>query len=289
MDNSVATAWATSLPNLRRIELLGPFLVRAPSWQTFFRAHPDLEGFLITQSPRFDIECMQVLVDTCKNLKELRLKDVGKLSDEFLECLKPLGGQLTYLDLSYSGASEALSEKSLIDLLRAVGSTLEHLNLTANLNITDALLFQGIKPHVLHAKSLILSGTSDLTDAGVAEFFQTWKGAPLAALDLSRNHELADAALVALLAHSGATLVHLNVNGWKEVSEDALKTLAAAAPGLQTLDVSWCRAVDDWVVKSVLEHCTEVEEIKVWGCQRLSLNCPRKVRVCGFLEDSDRR
>ena len=115
MDDTVATAWATSLPNLRRVELLGPFLVRAPAWQTFFRAHPNLEGFLITQSPRFDVECMQVLIESCPQLKELRLKEVGKLCDEFLECLKSLGGQLTYLDLSYPGTADALSERALIN------------------------------------------------------------------------------------------------------------------------------------------------------------------------------
>lgn len=278
MDDTVASAWAASLPNLKRIELLGPFLVRPPAWQTFFRAHSGLEGFLITQSPRFDIECMRVLVESCPNLKELRLKEVGKLSDEFLECIKPLSGQLTYLDLSYPGDPAALSERAIIDFLEAVGSGLDHLDLSGHADVTDALLFQGIKPHVLSLTTLVLANTPDLTDAGVGEFFGNWKAARLSTLDLSRNQDLADVALKALLAHSSEDLTHLNINGWKSVSEDALKLIPKSAHVLRKLDVSWCRSVDDWFVKSVLERCEYLEELKVWGCGRLTENCARKVR-----------
>ncbi|KAI0697087.1 RNI-like protein [Cerioporus squamosus] len=276
MDDTVADAWAERLPNLKRIELLGPFLVRTAAWQTFFRTHPNLEGFLITQSPRFDADCMRVLVESCPNLKELRLKEVGKMSDEFLECIKPLAGQLTYLDLSYPGKADALTERALIDMLEAVGGSLDHLDLSGNVDVTDAVLFQGIKPHALHLSSLVLANTTDLTDAGVAEFFGNWKSAPLSSLDMSRNDELADAALKAVLKHSGADLTDLNINGWKTVSEDALKLIPKRALALKKLDVGWCRCVDDWFVKSVLEQCDELEELKVWGCGRLTEHCARK-------------
>ncbi|KAI0365137.1 RNI-like protein [Pilatotrama ljubarskyi] len=285
MDDTVMSAWGASLPQLKRVELLGPFLVRAPAWQTFFQAHPGLEGFLITQSPRFDVECMRMLVQNCPNLHELRLKEVGKLSDEFLEQIKPLGGQLTYLDLSYPGTADALSESALIDLLAHVGSSLEHLDLSGNTNVTDAVLFRGIKPHARALKSLALANTPELTDAGVAEFFETYDGAArLATLDLSRNHELADAALGALLAHSGAELTELNINGWKAVSEDALKGIPRHAPALRRLDVGFCREVHNFFVKEVLERCPDVREVKVWGCQRINEHCPRKrgVSVLGI-------
>lgn len=279
MDDTVASAWATSLPNLKRIELLGPFLVRAPAWQAFFRAHPTLEGFLITQSPRFDIDCMRVLVESCPNLKELRLNEVGKLSDDFLECIKSLAGRLTYLDLSYPGSPDALSERALIACLEVIGGSLEHLDLSGNADITDALLFQGIKPHALRLSALVLANTPELTDAGAGEFFGNWQASPLSALDMSRNHQLADAALKALVKHSGEELTQLNINGWKDVSEDALKGIPKFASALKKLDVGWCRAVDDWFVKSVLERCEDIDEIKVWGCGHLTENCARKVRI----------
>ncbi|KAH9923728.1 RNI-like protein [Epithele typhae] len=277
MDDSVAAEWATSLPHLKRIELLGPFLVRAPSWQNFFREHPSLEGFLITQSPRFDLECMNALVKNCNlNLKELRLKEVGKMADNLLECLDPLNTQLTYLDISYPGIGDALSTVAIIDLLGRIGGPLEHLDLSGNLNVTDAVLFQGIKPYARNLSALALADCVDLTDAGVAEFFGTWSAGAVAALDFSRIPELSDAALGALLNHSAASLTRLSINGWKDLSDTALQALPKMADGLRRLDVSWCRAVDDWFVKSLLEQCSELEDLKVWGCGRLTAHCARK-------------
>ena len=278
MDDTVINTWATSLPNLKRLELLGPFLVRAPAWQAFFEGHPSLEGFLIIQSPRFDVECVRVLVESCRNLKELRLQEIGQMSDAFLDPIKQLGPQLTYLDLSKPGVGDAVSEKALIALLEAVGGALEHLDLSGHLDITDALLFRGLKPHVPNLSTLVLNNTPDLTDAGVAEFFDNWNAARLSRLSMRGNHCLADLALGALLNHSGSELTHLDINGWKDLTEDALKGIPETATGLKRLDVGFCRAVDDFFVKSVLERCADIEEIMVWACQRLTEHCPRKVR-----------
>ena len=31
-----------------------------------------------------------------------------------------------------------------------------------------------------------------------------------------------------------------------------------------------CRGVDDWFKKNMLEQCGDVDELKVWGCQRVT-------------------
>lgn len=292
MDNAVVLAWSTSLPHLMRIELLGPFLVRVEAWKTFFKSHPRLEGFLITQSPRFDLECVQALADNCTNLMELRLKEIGKMEDSFLEPLKKLGGKLTYLDLSYPGKPDALTENALIDLMSAVCGTLTHLNLTNNTRLTDGFLYQGLKPFARRLSCLLLANVPDLTDAGVAEFFNTWKTAateiqqlpnpPLSHIDMSRGHELGSKALTALLKHSGESITELCINGWKTTSQEALKEIGSRCPNLRKLDVGWCREVDDWVVQEVMDKCEKIEEVKVWGCQRLTEACPRKVCSSGL-------
>jgi DNA repair protein RAD7 len=285
MDNSVISAWSTGLPSLIRLELLGPFLVHASSWITFFEHHQDLKGFLITQSPRFDLACMEALVTNCKSLEELRLKEIGQIDDDFLPHIAKLGGQLTYLDLSYPGNPEALSNEALIGLMSSVCGGLAHLDLSKNWNVTNELLSEGVKLHAQKLTSLALSNIPELTDAGIAEFFSSWAGTtntpnpPLTALDLSRNPLLAGSALAAVLEHSGSSLEHLNVNGWKDVPEEELNQIADKAPYLKRLDLGWCRETNDWVVKALLEKCELLEEVKVWGCQRVTHGCPRKVGV----------
>ena len=207
------------------------------------------------------------------------------MGDGFVDFLKQLTGGLKYLDLSYPGAS--LSGAALIDLMEAVGPTLNHLDLSKHDLITDSFLQEGIKPHARGLTSLVLSSVPDLTDEGVAEFFNTWKEAPgaakanpsLTSLDLSRNHQLSTNALNAVLAHSGSALHSLNINGWKETGEDALNDIATFAKALRSLDVGWCRGMNDFAVKALMEECQRITEIKAWGCNRLTANCPRKVRL----------
>ena len=55
--------------------------------------------------------------------------------------------------------------------------------------------------------------------------------------------------------------------------------LGAKAPGLTKIDVGWCRGVDDFVIKGLLEGCERLKEIKCYGCNRVTENCPRKVSL----------
>lgn len=305
MDDTVIDVWATSLPSLTRLELLGPFLIRVPAWQKFFQSHPQLESFLITQSPRFDLDCVKSLVDNCKGLKDLRLKEIGKMDDAFLLHLKKLKkGPLRYLDLSDPVPTNSFSDTAVIGLLKIVGSTLIHLDLSKHINLTDAFLKDGVRPYVSTLQTFNLSGLPELTDEGVAEFFTSWTevatptvtpstrggkkkqtrtqnktqngNRPLTSLDLSRNPSLSSLSLEAIMQHSGRALQALNINAWKDTSQDALN-LIAEAKELKNLDLGWCREVDDFVVKGILDGCEKMQEIKVWGCNRVTDNCPRKV------------
>ncbi|EGO21873.1 hypothetical protein SERLADRAFT_372518 [Serpula lacrymans var. lacrymans S7.9] len=288
IDNEVIADWCKSLPALTHLELFGPFLVRAPMWQTFFKSHPNLQSFLITQSPRFDDSCARSMAENCKSLRELRLKEVGKLCDEFTEPLKALPG-LKLLDLS--DPSVSMSEASLIDLMAVHGPTLTHLNLSGHKDITDAFLVEGIKPHARSLTSLTLSNVPLLTDVGVAGFFNTWAdidadmdgqvttpNPPLVAICLSRNTELSSEALTAMLSHSGRALTHLNINGWKSVSSEALAMLSQAKD-LKELDVGWCREVDDFVMKDLVEGCNHLKEVKCWGCNRVTGNSLKRSAI----------
>ena len=48
---------------------------------------------------------------------------------------------------------------------------------------------------------------------------------------------------------------------------------------LVNVNLGWCRGVDGFVIKSLLDGCERLEEIMCYGCNRVTQNCPRK--VCG--------
>ncbi|KAK7005945.1 Dna dependent atpase, partial [Favolaschia claudopus] len=267
LNDTVMASWNNSFPNLVSLELLGPFLVREAAWIAFLESHPNLEAFLITQSPRFSLDCLTTLVATSKStLCRLGLREVGKLCDEWLEPLTELT-HLTYLDLAEP--AQSLSDDTLVTLLAAVGANITHLDLSEQILLTDDVLAYGIDPHVTNLTSLALTHLPLLTDAGVAAFFSAFENnSGLLRLDLSRNPELGTDALEAVVAHSAGTLQELNINGWKDVGEAAVNKLAGVRD-LRRLDVGWCRSVDDWTVKRILEGCKGLMELKVWGCNRV--------------------
>ncbi|KIY51242.1 RNI-like protein [Fistulina hepatica ATCC 64428] len=283
MDTAVLKKLSTALPHLKSIELLGPFLVKPEGWTTFFQGR-NLESFLITQSPRFDSSCLQALLkDSGVTLRRLRLKEIGQLNDDFLADIKTLNS-LTYLDIS--NPAESCSDDALVDLLKAVGRSLTHLDLSGHDAITDQLFTIGVANHVTKLEHLIAANTPLLSDAGIAAFFTGWANSPLLQIDLSRDHLLSSASLTALLAHSGSDLEELNINGWKDVSVDALMSIATTAKALKAIDVGWCRSVDDFVIKAFLHGKPDTSkglefltQIHMYGCGRVHGVFPRKPGV----------
>ncbi|KAJ4478162.1 RNI-like protein [Lentinula aciculospora] len=269
ISDEVIHSWCSSLPNLAHIQLLGPFLVRAPAWIAFFESHPQMKSFLITQSPRFDLECLRTLISTsAETLTRLGLREIGMLSDDFLEPIGLLSGRLTYLDISEP--SNSCSNRAVNTLLNAVGSTLTYLNLSGHIDLTNDVLQYGVLPNITTLHHLALSNLPLLTDEGVAFFFSQWSNVPLTAVEFSRNPALSTNSLVELLNHSGEGLHSLDINGWKDVSATALANIATKAKDLQKVDLGWCREVDDFIIKSILDSCkNRLAEVRIWGCSKV--------------------
>ena len=275
LDDAVLNAWSTSLPSLVRLELLGPFLVRIPAWVHFFQSHPQLEALLVHQSPRFDLECMSTLATCCPNVKELRLKEIGKLDDTFLPYISSFQ-QLEELDLS--SPSTSCSEDGLIALLEKLGERLRLLDLSDHDELGDDFLKHGIQEYAPNLVSLRLDNLPALTDEGVATFFHGWRPSVLSTLSIARAPNVGTQALPALLDCAGSTLSALSISAWRETTAEALSRIGEARE-LRTLDVGWNRAVDDFVIKAIMDGCPKLEEIKCWGCNRLTTQCPRKVSL----------
>ena len=291
MDDAVIASWNTSLPNLTSLELLGPFLVRAPAWQSFFKAHPNLSAFRITQNPRFDIDCLKELVKNSPGLKELRLREFGKMCDDFLEVLGSSSLTLTYLDLAYPGDVELVGEMAIMSLVKKLGPTLKHLDLSGVTSITDEFFFRCLKERGSNLESLAMADLGELTDEKIGQFFLEWEKNPgLTSVDLSRNHTLSSLALSGILQHSGPQLKSLNINGWKATSNESLNMIAELATGLDKIDVGWCREVDDFALAKIQDECDSLKDLSCWGCNRVTPAARRRVSAmseiasfCSFL------
>jgi len=278
INDAVIASWNTSLPNLTSIELLGPFLVRAPAWQSFFKAHPNLGGFRITQNPRFDTDCLRELVKNSPELKELRLREVGKMCDDLLEVLESSSLALTHLDLAYPGNAELVGETAVMSLVKKLGPTLKHLDFSGITSITDEFFLHSLGEHGSNLESLTMTDLEELTDERIGQFFSEWEKNPgLTSVDLSRNHTLSSLALNGVLQHSGPQLKSLSINGWKTTSNESLNMIAELATGLSKIDVGWCREVDDLALAKIQEECDTLKDLSCWGCNRVTPAARRRV------------
>ena len=90
-------------------------------------------------------------------------------------------------------------------------------------------------------------------------------------LDISRIPTLEASALHALLDHSGEELEVLNLNGLKELEEADMEQLAEKTPRLRVVDLGFCRGVNDFTIKAMMEsdRLGSLKEIKLWGCNHV--------------------
>lgn len=282
MSTDTLNAWGKLLTRLRSLELLGPFLVRREGWLSFFKAvGTRLEELLITQSPRIDLEIVELLCSECPNLKRLRLAEIGQLSSEFFEPLAELTN-LEHLEITSPGTP--LNDDAVVDFLAKAGANLKTLDLSDNPELSDGIL-PAIAEHCPNLTALRLRET-DLSDSALAEFFSTLRtaGRPgFVELDFEKGHDLEGDGLRALLAHSGRTIEKLSLMGWRHVDADSVAEIAACKQ-LRELDIGWCREVTDFTVKDILGGCPALREIRLWGCNQLTDRIPRRkgVRVIGI-------
>ncbi|KAL7415988.1 hypothetical protein BDY24DRAFT_380702 [Mrakia frigida] len=309
--------FSTQLPSLTRLELLGPFLVRKQAWIDFFtNMGSRLEGFLVRQSPRLDLECISALAENCgTNLTELRLSECGKMEGSWLSVLAQGGlKKLQHLDLSYplnplpSGCSD------LEELIVAIGPNLLSLNLAGQSLLTSKDLYTLLPLNLLVLTRLDLTLLPLLTEEGVApivpappqdqgeevgedeipvemgtgmaEVFRTWEqegNVGLESVKMGKAHQLKGATLQALVGLAGEKLRELEITGWKDVEEEVVKELGKTCKGLMRLDLGWCRNVTDFTLKQILEDAENLQEVIVWGCNLITINHPRKkgVKIAG--------
>jgi len=269
--------FSTQLTSLTRLELLGPFLVRKQAWIDFFtNMGSRLEGFLVRQSPRLDLECIEALARECGGgLKELRLSECGKMEGSWLSVLARAGlKKLEKLDLSYPLNPLPSECEELEELITVVGPNLLSLNLAGQSLLTSKDLFallpnnlplltrldltllpllteldpvslaatvkdeEGVKPEDEENEGLGAGG-----EVGMVEVLNAWAEAGnvgLESVKMGKAHLLKGLTLQALVRLAGENLRELEITGWKDVDEEVVKELGKSCKGINRLDLGWC-------------------------------------------------
>lgn len=282
LDNTSIDAWSKKCKNLRKVELYGPFLVRVDAWHRFFQAIGErLTTFKIRESPRFDKGCCEKLVEHCPNVTELGLAQIGPLNGDCLSVLKAYAHQLTYLDISDPGVSapgvppKGLEDDAVIEMLKATGPRLMHLNISRNADLTSRTLLDGILANCISLQKLhvIEMHAEEILPEHWVSLFQGLKergAAKLTHINLERCSAVNDSVIEALIDYCGANLVELNLNSCDKITESGFKQIAQNCRSLKKLDVGFCRAVDDAIVTDMINNIRDLQEIWLFSCNRIT-------------------
>jgi len=171
-----------------------------------------------------------------------------------------------------------------MSLVKKLGPTLKHLDLSGITSITDEFFLRCLVEHGSNLESLTMADLEELTDERIGQFFLEWKNPGLTSVDLSRNQALSSLALNGVLQHSGPQLQSLNINGWKDTPSESLNTIAELAAGLSKIDVGWCPEVDNFVLAKIQDECEDLRDVSCWGCNRVTPAARRRpdIRITGI-------
>ncbi len=160
-------------------------------------------------------------------------------------------------------------------MLKAVGKNLTYLDVSKNIDLTDRVINDGIAPCCHKLKTLRLIGCEKVEAETAANMFAEWAKegvSGISHLHLDRMLKLDDSLMEPLLTHSGPELIELSLNSVDGITDKGLEVLANAKnlPVLETLDLSFVRAVDDDSLEKICRNLGSLKKVSVFGCNRIS-------------------
>ncbi|KAF9432345.1 hypothetical protein BGZ76_010936 [Entomortierella beljakovae] len=275
IDDSVIECYTQHLTKLTALTLVGPILITEGAYIKFFEAMgKKFEKFELKHSARFSLNALKALCKNCPNLTHLRLGDCGMMNDDWIEVIADFS-KLRSLRIR-NPEQDRVGTETVVKLIQAVGSGLEELELKGCTSLEDAVLIDAVLQCCPRLERLNISGCERFTAEAVEKLFQGWTiNRGLNYINLENCIDVNDNGLMAITSHSAESLETLNIKGLEELTKESLVTLSKCE-NLTTLDASWCRAMDDEVMKLLVDNVPKLSKVSVWGDHRLTECCPTK-------------
>lgn len=284
ITDQVVKAYYDKLHFLKSIHLSGAFLVKKETWNEFFeKVGTRFESFGLRYSARLLKENIDCLVKHCPNVRELKFGHLSAMNSDWLAPISTLK-KLQVFEFAWPAMDKQLNTEDLVDMLSKVGPQLTELSIKGGHDLDDKFITEGILKHCRNLKKLSLEQCGKLTAKAMTELFKSWDNKGLTHLDLGRCLLFDDQVLWAIIRHSGATLKHLSIHSLEEITSTGLEALGGGdiqvnetevekfspCTELTHLDCGFVRAMDDFVLKKVVDNCTSLEKVQVWGCHLLT-------------------
>ncbi|KAI8888046.1 RNI-like protein [Backusella circina FSU 941] len=265
MTDTVIQGYGTRLPELKSLHFSGPYLVTKPVWMHYFeQLGKRMESFELRYTSRFDLECLQTLVQCCPNLTNLKLGHITAMDSSWLETIASLT-KLTSLEMAWPEGE--IKTEEVVQFLVQRGPYLRHLSLKGGVRLDDKT-FVGLH-HCKRLETLSIEQATDLTAKGMVDFLKAWQNPGLRELDVARCTLFDDEVLTEVIQHSGASLTKLNIHSLDNLTITGLEPLVGCKE-LRVINCSFVRSMDDFILGKLVKECVELNKVEVWGCPMLT-------------------
>mmetsp|Transcript_2379 Transcript_2379/g.6128 ORF Transcript_2379/g.6128 Transcript_2379/m.6128 type:complete len:534 (-) Transcript_2379:139-1740(-) len=251
----------TQLENVAHLELTGAYRISDDGIKALLKAMPQLRELGLRDACRLQ-DAVTALPEACPLLERLDLSGCRGLSPEAMASSLPLLKNLR--DLSLDAVTEV--DDTFLQLI-AGSLPLERLSVNFCPEVTDKGLCAVARMRGQHLLELRCSDVPKLTDTTLLELAQSCP--ELHTLYVQRCAKLTDAG-VAAVAQNGK-LRSLCVAHVPDVGPLACAALTrSCTDSLESLDISWCRAVSDNMLGALADACFRLASVTAWGCSQIS-------------------
>lgn len=253
-----------SLPMLSSLSLSGACRLSDVGLRALVSVAPAITSINLSQCSLLTSSSIHMLSNSLGSvLRELYLNECQSIDlNLILTALKKFEKLevLSLVDLP------SVTGRLLRDFVTARGQALKQLILTNSVKITDSSI-KDISENCPNLRVLDLANVCKLTDCALGYLANGCQA--LEKLIFCRN-SFSDEAVAAFVETSGGSLVELSLNNVKKVGHNTALSLAKLSEKLQILDVSWCRDMSDNALGYIVDSCSSLKVLKVFGCTQIT-------------------
>lgn len=253
-----------SFPNLGVLSLKGACRLSDDGLKAFVKSTPELESINLSHCSLLTNVGIYFLANSLgSKLRVLYIDECPKI-DAML--VLPALRKFAYLEVLSVAGIHTVSDQFVDAVVNTCGQTLKELDLANCLGLTNRSL-RAIGDTCSGLHSLNISNLDKLTDLALQFLADGCRH--IQTLKLCRN-KFSDEAIAAFLEASGESLKELCLNNVTSVGPCTAFSLAKCSKKLLVLDLSWCRKLTDEALGLIVDSCSSLKSVKLFGCTQIT-------------------
>ncbi|KAK6941299.1 hypothetical protein RJ641_026676 [Dillenia turbinata] len=252
------------LPALTTISLGGACRLSDVGLSALVSAAPALRSVNLTQCSLLTFDGINALANSLGSiLRELYLDDCYNID---VMLMLPAMRKLEQLEVLSLAGIQSVTDRFLCEFINMHGSRMKELILNDCVKLTDYSM-KAIGENCSKIRALGLLNLHKLTDSAMGYLANGCQA--METLKLCRN-AFSDEAIAAFLETSGGSLKELSLNNVVKVGYNTALSLGRHSRNLLSLDLSWCRYLTDELLGYIVDSCSLLRVLKLFGCTQVT-------------------